>query len=85
MTFATWATSIVGALNTIVVPLIFVLAFLAFLWGVFNYFFLNAGDESKRSEGRQFIFWGLLGMVVLFAVWGIVNILLSTLGIAPAQ
>ncbi|MBI3572308.1 hypothetical protein HY091_02130 [Candidatus Kaiserbacteria bacterium] len=83
MTFATWANGIVGALNTVVVPLIFALAFVVFLWGVLKYFFLHGGDEAKRSEGRQFVVWGVLGMVVLVSVWGIVNILLSTLGIAP--
>ncbi|MDD2657551.1 MAG: hypothetical protein PHD04_02735 [Candidatus Pacebacteria bacterium] len=77
-------TGIVGLLNTVVVPVIFALAFAAFVWGVMTYFFLNGGNEDKRSEGRQFIFWGILGMVVLFSVWGFVNLMLSTLGIAPA-
>lgn len=77
-------TGIVGALNTVVVPVIFAFAFAAFVWGVVNYFFISGGDEKKREEGRQFVLWGILGLVVLFSVWGFVNILLSTLGIAPA-
>ncbi|MEK7114225.1 MAG: hypothetical protein AAB850_01610 [Patescibacteria group bacterium] len=88
MTFAQFignsTTGIVGALNTVVVPVIFAFAFAAFVWGVMNYFFLHGGDEAKRAEGRQFVLWGILGMVVLFSVWGFVNIMLSTLGIAPA-
>jgi zinc transporter ZupT len=83
MTFATWVTGIVGAINTVVIPLILALAALAFLWGVVNYFFLHSGEEDKRVEARQFVIWGLLGIVVLFSVWGLVNLLLSTLGIAP--
>ena len=61
----------------------FALAFLTFIWGVLNYFFFSGGDEGKRAEGRQFVLWGVLGMVVLFSVWGFVNIVLSTLGITP--
>lgn len=76
-------TGIVGLLNTVVVPIIFTLAFAAFIWGVVSYFFLHGSDEGKREEGRKFVLWGILGMVVLFSVWGFVNILLSTLGIAP--
>ncbi len=76
-------SGVIGILNTVVVPVIFAFAFAAFVWGVLNYFFLHGGDETKRSEGRQFVFWGILGMVVLFSVWGFVNIVLSTLGIAP--
>lgn len=87
MTFAQFVGSgskgIIGVLNTIVVPVIMALAFATFIWGVVNFFFLHGDDEGKREEGRQFIFWGILGMVILFSVWGFVNILLSTLGIAP--
>jgi len=74
-------TGVIGAINTVVVPIIGMLIFLVFVWGVVNYFFLYAGDEKKRKEGRQFIFWGVLGMVVYFSVWGFVNLALSTLGI----
>ncbi|MDE2021586.1 MAG: hypothetical protein KGI71_01525 [Patescibacteria group bacterium] len=87
MTFAQFVgsgtTGVIGLLNTIVVPIIFALAFLVFIWGVLNHFFLHGGEDGSREEGRQFILWGVLGMVVLFSVWGIINMLLSTLGIAP--
>jgi hypothetical protein len=77
------STGIIGVLNTAIVPVIFAFAFAAFIWGIVNYFFFNGEDEAKRGEGRLFIFWGIIGMVVMFSVWGFVNILLSTLGIAP--
>ena len=77
------STGVIGLLNTVVVPVIFAFAFAAFVWGVVSYFFIHGSEETKREEGRQFIFWGVLGIVVLFAVWGFVNIMLSTLGIAP--
>ena len=86
MTFAQFigngSTGVIGAINVVVVPVIFALAFLVFVWGLFK-FVRDAGDETKRAEGRQFILWGLLGIVVLFSVWGLVNLLLSTLGIMP--
>jgi len=81
MTFAQLVTTIVGLIDYVVVPLIFSLAFLAFLWGVFNYFILGATDEGKHEEGRQFVIYGLLGLVVLFSVWGLVNVVLATFGI----
>lgn len=85
MTFAQFVADIIGVINTVVVPLIGALIFLVFIWGVVKYFFLNnEGDSAKLKEGREFIFWGILGMVVFFSVWGFVNLLLSTLNIAPA-
>jgi hypothetical protein len=87
MTFAqlvgSGSTGIIGLMNTVLVPVILALAFAAFVWGVVNYYFFHTDDESKRAEARQFVLWGLAGMAVLFSVWGFVNILLSTLGIAP--
>jgi len=78
------STGIIGIMNTVIVPVIFALSFLVFAWGIMNYFFVSGGDEVKRSEGKQFALWGILGMVVLFSVWGFVNLLLSTLGIMPS-
>ena len=74
---------IIGVMNSIVAPVIFTLAFAAFIWGVINYFFLHGTEEAKREEGKQFILWGIIGLVVLFSMWGFVNLLLSTLGIMP--
>lgn len=86
MTFAQFvgngSSGIIGAINLVVVPVIFALAFAAFVWGIVKHFFIHGGEETSREEGRTFIMWGLVGMLVLFSVWGLVNILLSTLGIA---
>ena len=87
MTFADFvgsgSTGVIGAINTVIVPIIFVLAFLIFVWGMVKYFFIHGDSETSREEGRYFAVWGVIGMVILFAIWGIVNILLSTLGITP--
>jgi hypothetical protein len=80
MTFASWTQAVLGLVNGALVPAIIALAFIAFLWGVVNYFFLNGGNEDKRVEGRQFMIWGVLGMVLLFGVWGVVNLIIATLG-----
>ena len=72
-------------LNGYIVPLIFAIAFIVFLWGVYQYFIAGGADEEKRKQGRQFIIYGLLGFVLMFAVWGIVNIILNTFGFNGAQ
>lgn len=83
MTFADFVgdanTGILGAINVFVVPLILSLSFLVFVGGVVYYFFLHGGEEGKRAEGRNFVFWGILGLTLLISVWAVVNILLSTL------
>ncbi len=76
-------TGIIGIINTVILPVIVAFMFVIFVWGIVKYFFLNVDDEKARESGRQFALWSVLGLVVLFSVWGLVNILLSTLGIAP--
>ncbi len=60
----------------IVNPIILLLvaaAFVLFLWGVFE-FIKNAGDETKRAEGQRAILWGIVGLVIMFGAFGIINI-----------
>ena len=87
MTFAQFvgdgSTGIIGIFNTVVIPFLFSLIFLVFVWGVVSYFFIHGGEEAKRGEGRKFMLWGVIGIAVLFSVWGFVNLILATLGLAP--
>jgi len=67
----------------IVNPIILLLvasAFITFLWGVFE-FIKDAGDGKARETGRQAIYWGLIGLVVMFGAYGIINVALSTFNI----
>lgn len=69
----------------IVNPLILLLAacaFVAFIWGVFE-FIAHAGDETKRTEGKKAIMWGLIGLVIIFGAYGIINVALGTFGVNP--
>ena len=67
----------------IINPLILLLAasaFVLFVWGVYE-FIANAGDETKRKEGRSAILWGLVGLTIIFGAYGIINLALGTFGI----
>ena len=77
-----YSDSIIGIVNGILVPLLMAVALLVFLYGVFNYFILGADSDDKRKEGRTFILYGVIGFAVIVSVWGLVNILLSTLGLS---
>lgn len=72
-------TGIVPFFDNTVIPLLYAIMFLFFIFGVFRYFF-TGGDEN-RQKGRVFVIWSLVGMVAVFSVWGVVNLLLSTLSV----
>lgn len=70
-------TSLIG---NAIIPLIFTIAFMFFVWGVVQYV-LYPDDEGKKDKGRQFMIWGLIALTVMFSTWGLVNILAGTFGI----
>jgi hypothetical protein len=60
-----------------VVPFLFALATVGFIWGVIQ-MFMNPDSEEKRKTGKQFMVWGLVGLFVMLSVWALVNVLSST-------
>lgn len=60
-----------NTLNSIV-GVLFVLATVIFLWGVIQ-FIVKAGDEQGRTKAKGIMTWGIIGLVVMAAIWGIVN------------
>lgn len=73
-------TAVIGFFNGYLVPFIFGLAFLFFLWGIFLFFFASLANEEGRTEGKKFMFWGIIAFVIMVSVWGIVNVIASSLG-----
>lgn len=63
-----------------VIPIIFILAFLVFLWGIFK-FMKNSDNTTKRQEGLSFMWYGIVSLFVMTSVWGIVKIATTTLGV----
>ncbi len=62
------------------VRLLFALAALYFMYGVFT-FIRKADDSSAREEGANHILWSTIGIFIMASVWGIIAVLQSTIGI----
>lgn len=67
--------NILDFINGTLVPLIFGIAFLVFLWGMFKTFILGGSDEGKQAEGKQLMLYAIVGFVVMVSLWGIVNLI----------
>ncbi len=59
------------------VPLLFSMAIVAFLYGVQKYILAGA-SEDKVKEGRDMMIYGIIGLAVMFSVWGLVRLVLNT-------
>ena len=78
----TFVQNIITFMNGTLVPAIFALAFLVFLWGMFKTFILGGHDEEKQSEGKQLMMYSIAGFVVMVSLWGIVNLVANGFGFA---
>lgn len=76
------ASTIIYTINFVLVPLLFAIAFIVFLYGVFKKYIWSRGDESAVEEGHKLILWGIIGFVVMISVWGLVNVVSNTFGLS---
>ena len=58
--------------------LLFGLMWIGLAWGVVLYL-SNSDDEKKLAEIKGYLFWGVIGIAVVFAIWGIVGMLHSSI------
>jgi hypothetical protein len=76
----TFVDNIVKFMNNTLVPLIFAVAFLVFLWGMFKTFILGGSDSDKQAEGKQLMVYAIAGFVIMVSLWGIVNLVADGFG-----
>lgn len=72
--------AIFSKLTTVIraaIPAMMILATVLFLWGVIT-FLANADNEDARTQGRTFMIYGIIGLFVMVAVWGLVQMLYNT-------
>lgn len=63
-----------------IIRLAFAIALITFFWGIVQ--FINSEtSDSKRDEGKRKIFYGLIGMFIMFSAYGIITLILNSFGI----
>lgn len=72
-------------INDVLIPLVFAIALLVFIWGVFTYFILGGHDPDKQKEGRGLMMYAVVGFVLMVSIFGIVNLVAGGLGFSDDQ
>ena len=71
-------TEKIGGYLTSIVPIIFAIAVVIFLWAGIR--FMRA-DEKDREELRQFFLWGIIALAVMASIWGLVAFVTNSFGL----
>lgn len=61
------------------VPILTGLAVLLFAWGAVEYI-TKAGSGAEVEESKQRMLWGVVGIFVIVAIWGIVALVGNSIG-----
>ena len=56
----------------LVIPAIFGLTLIVFLWGLVKGWIINAGTEAGAEQGKQMAIAGIIGLIVMTGMWGII-------------
>lgn len=75
------ASTILYIINYVLVPVLFAIAFIVFLYGIVSKYIFSHGDETKVAEGHRLILWGIIAFVVMISLWGLVNVVANTFGL----
>ena len=81
--YADFNSFMTGVDDRIVNPLItllFALAIVYFLYGVFE-FIMNQSNEEKKTSGKSHMLWGVVGIVIMLGVFAIQNMIVNTFSI----
>lgn len=65
------------AILTPIIVLLFALAVVYFLFGVAK-FVRNQDNETELEAGKQHMVWGVVGISIMVAVYGILNLIQSS-------
>ncbi len=76
--FASLVAIVIGIIKTLIV-LVFTLTFLVIIWGVVKGWIIGGGEAEGIESGKNTLFAGIVALVVMLSIWGILEILKSSL------
>lgn len=77
-TFKDFADNFIAVIKGFI-NILFVSLGVGLAYGVLLYF-INSDNEKKREEIKGYLLWGVIGITVVFGLWGFIQIFCDTLG-----
>jgi hypothetical protein len=74
-------SNIVTVINNVIVPFIFGVGFLVFVWGMFKFFVVGGANEEAKEQGKSLMVYATLGFVLMIVFWGVVNLIADSTGV----
>lgn len=72
-------TKLVDNIIQPLVSLLFAVALVFFLWGMFKFLF-HRDDAKEQEQGKQHMLYGVIGMFIMLSAYSILEVLGRTVG-----
>lgn len=66
-------------ISNVLLPFLFGLALLFFVWNAFRFFIYGASDKDAQEKAKNLALYGIAAFVLLVSLWGVVNLLIRGL------
>lgn len=77
--------NIIAVLGNVVVPFLWGIAFLMFVWNAIRYFVIEGHSEDGREKAKSLMIWSVAAFVFVSIFWGIINMLTSSSGLTGEE
>lgn len=78
--FSTFVEYLIHVISNVAIPVLLTVATIVFFIGVIRTYIWETNPENI-NKNKLYMAWGLGGIFVMLAIWGIINVISSTLGI----
>lgn len=72
------ANTVIYIINSVLVPVLFAVSFIVFLYGVAKAYIFSKGEPAEVGKGHKLIMWGIIGFAIMVSLWGLVNVVANT-------
>ena len=73
---------ILNVINGVLVPVLFAIAFITFLYGIAKAYIFSNGDPEAVKAGHKLVLWGIVAFAIMISIWGLVNVVANTFGLS---
>ncbi len=82
--FNTFLANVNAQIVNPLILLLFALALVYFLYGVYE-FIANGDNDEKKTTGKSHMLWGIVGLTIMMGVWFILGVILDTFNITEVD
>ncbi len=75
-------SKIVSAVVMPILTVVFLLAIVLFVWGAAGLIINKDDSAEKRRDSQRHILYGVIGMFIMIAAYGIIRFVANTIGVA---